>query len=159
MSVIIQGDQLREIALGRYLQGQTADITTNGAKTYTVFDVAGGEVLITAFWGKVTTALTVADGVNLQMNPTTGDTQVIVTSTDLGTTDTAVGSVIGMDHGTTAANKFLRGGQVMLNAVVSTGTVESVVTGTGPDGVVQWFCCWIPLTKGATLVASAVAPA
>lgn len=158
MANFIQGSQLRTLNLGRYVQGQTSDITTNGAKTYSVFTVVGGEVLITGLWAKATTSLTVADSVNLQSVPTTGNTAVLVTATDLGTTDTTAGTVIGLDQGTTAVSKFLVGGRIDLNAVVSTGSVNSVVTGTGPDGVLQWFCTYIPLTDGATLVASTVAP-
>lgn len=124
------------------------------ADTRTIFTVAGGEVLITALWGKVTTAITVADTVALQCNPTTGDTITIVTATDLGTTDTAVGTVIGLDQGTTAASKFLRGGRVDLNAVVTTGDIEQVTTGTSPDGAITWYCTYVPLTEGATLIAS-----
>lgn len=159
MSVIIQGTQLRALNLGQYLQGQTADITTNGAKTYSVWDVTGGELLIVALWGKATTSLTVADGVNMQLVPTSGNTMVIVTSTDLGTTDTTAGSAVGLTRGTAAASAFLVGGTAMLGAVVTTGSIKSVVTGTGPDGVMQWFCCWVPLTPGASLAASTTAPA
>ena len=155
----LTGNTIRLTDLGRYVQGQTADITTNGAKTYSVWTVAGGEVLITALWGKVTTSLTVADGVNMQLVPTAGNTAVIVTSTDLGTTDTVAGSVVGLTRGTSAASAFLVGGTALLGAVVTTGSIKSVVTGTGPDGVVQWFCTYIPLTSGATVVASTVAPA
>lgn len=158
MANFIQGTQLRTMDLGRYVQGQTADITTNGAKTYSVFTVAGGEVLITALWGKATTSLTVADTVNMQLVPTAGNTMTLVTATDLGTTDTVTGSVVGLTRGTSAASAFLVGGTALLGALVTTGSVKSVVTGTSPDGVMQWFCTYVPLTAGATLVASTVAP-
>lgn len=158
MANFIQGNTIRTTALGRYVQGQTADITTNGAKTYSLWTVAGGEVQITALWGKVTTSLTVADTVNVQLVPTAGNTMTLVTATDLGTTDTVAGSVVGLTRGTSAASAFLVGGTALLGAVVTTGSVKSVVTGTSPDGVVQWFCNYIPLTSGATLVASTVAP-
>lgn len=160
MANFIQGSQLRTLNLGRYVKGQTADVTTNANKTYTLFDVAGGEVLITALWGKVTTAITVADTINLQTNPTTGDTVVVATATDLGTTDTAAGSTIGVSASALVpATALAKGGQALQNLVVTTGTVESVVTGTAPDGVIEWYCTYVPLTDGATLVASTVAPA
>lgn len=159
MANFIQGKQLRTIDLGRYVQGQTADITTNGAKTYSVFTVAGGEVLITSLWGKATTSLTVADTVNMQLVPTAGNTATLVTATDLGTTDTVAGSVVGLTRGTSAASAFLIGGTALLGAVVTTGSINSVVTGSSPDGVIAWYCTYVPLTSGATLVASAVAPA
>lgn len=158
MASFVQGYQLRTLQLGTKVAGQKQDITTNGAKTYSIFTVAGGSVLLTALWGEVTTSLTVADGVNMQLVPTAGNTMTIVTSTDLGTTDTVTGSVIGLTRGTTAASAFLIGGTALLECTLTTGSVKSVVTGTGPDGVVNWFCCYVPLTDGATIVASTVAP-
>jgi hypothetical protein len=152
VSTIIAGDQLRDIGLGRYASKASGAIT--GDPTITVFNVTGGDVLITGLWLKVTTAIAAAGGtLAVQGNPTTGDTQVIVTATDLGTTDTAVGSVVGLDQGTTAATKFLRGGRINLNAVVTTGTVE-LVGASSVDGAVTVNATWIPLTSGATLAAA-----
>ncbi|MGW5467691.1 hypothetical protein [Streptomyces chartreusis] len=129
------------------------------ADTRTVFTVAGGEVLITALWGVVTTAITVANTVKLQANPTTGDTADIVTATDIGTTDTAAGTVLGFlidpdDTTATAPDIVKGGGQVLTGLVVTTGDIEQVTTGTNPDGAVTWYATWVPLTDGATLVAS-----
>lgn len=157
MSVIIQGTELREISLGRYVQGKTSTIGAGGG-TFQLFTVAGGEVLITALWGKVTTAITLAtEGVAIQTDPTTGDTVVVAAgSTDLGTTDTAAGTILGVDgDGSSAA--VIKGGKPLMNLVVSTGEIEATVadvTGT-EDGVIEWYCTWVPLTPGATVVASA----
>lgn len=154
MSTIIQGTQLREISLGRYLQGKTS--TLAGAATHQLFTVAGGEVLITALWGKCTTAMAGANTVNLQTDPTTGDTVVIATATDLGTTDTAAGTTIGVTANTLIpATNLVKGGVAIRDLVVTTGEIESVVTGAGADGVVEWYCTWVPLTAGATVVAAA----
>ena len=117
-----------------------------------VFTVAGGEVLITSVWLKVTTAITAASTVALQQNPTTGDTQTLVTATDLGTTDTAAGSIVGLDQGTTAASSFLRGGRHDINWVITTGQVELLPASA--NGAVTIGCTWVPLTDGATLVAA-----
>lgn len=155
MSTLIKGDELRSIALGRFAAGKQQDIGTGGAATYQLFTVAGGQVLITALWGVVSTAVTVANTVNLQTDPTTGDTVVVVTATDLGTTDTAAGTTIGViDDDTDATVDFGKGGYALRNLVVTTGEIESVVTGTSPDGVIDWYACWVPLTDGATLVAA-----
>lgn len=168
MSTLIQGIQLRNLNLGEYVQGQSQNITTSGAATYGLFEVTGGEVLITALWGKVTTAITVANTVNMQTNPTTGTTSVIVEATDIGTTDTAAGTIVGftgsIDDPATGAGavfegKIELGGHVMSGLVVTTGQIESVVTGTGPDGVIAWYCMWVPLTPGATVTASTQAAA
>jgi len=157
MSVILQGDQLREIALGR---GPVSKLTTlSGAAVHQLYTVAGGRVLITALWGVTTTAMAGANTVNLQTDPTTGDTVVIVTATDLGTTDTAAGTTIGTVGVTTdtAANTIIykKGGFPLMNLIVTTGEVEADVTGAGADGAITWYCTWIPLTSGATLVAAA----
>lgn len=167
MSTIIQGDQLRSLVLGNYVQGQTQNITTSGAATYGLFEITGGEVLITALWGKVSTAVTVANTVNMQSNPTAGDTKVLVEATDIGTTDTAVGTIVGFTdsiddpatNGATFEGKIELGGRAYRNLVGTTGQIESVVTGTNPDGVITWYCTWVPLTVGAKVIASTQAAA
>jgi hypothetical protein len=153
MSVTNEGAAFRKGILGN---GPVSKATgaISGNPTTALFTVAGGEVLITGLWGKVTTALSTDGGTYaIQANPDTGDTQTIVTATDLGTTDTAVGSLIGLDHGTTAANKFLRGGHVALNAVATTGSIE-FVGASSANGAVTFYVTWVPLTDGATLVAA-----
>jgi hypothetical protein len=117
--------------------------------TPSLFTVAGGEVLITALWAKVTTAITVANTVTIQANPATGDTSAIVAG-DLGTTDTAAGTVLGWEPDSAA---FVRNGPPA-SAVVSTGTVEIDSNGTNVDGAMTVYCTWVPLTDGATLVAA-----
>jgi hypothetical protein len=153
MSTIIQGNELRAIALGRGPVSKASG-AISGNPTINAFTVAGGDVLITGLWLKVTTAITTDGGtLAVQNDPSTGDTVTIVTATDLGTTDTAAGTVVGLDQGTTAASKFLRGGRVNLNAVVTTGTVD-LVGAASVNGAVTVYVTWIPLTDGATLVAA-----
>jgi hypothetical protein len=117
--------------------------------TPSLFTIAGGEVLITALWVKVTTAVTVANTVTIQANPTTGDTSAIVAG-DIGGTDTAAGTVLGWEPDSAA---FVRNGPPV-SAVVSTGTVEIDSNGTNVDGALTVYCTWVPLTTGATLVAA-----
>jgi hypothetical protein len=125
-----------------------------GNPTTALFTVAGGDVLITHLWAEVETALSTDSGTYaVQANPTTGDTQTIVTATDLGTTDTAVGSMVGLTRGTTAASAFLRGGTSALGAVVTTGQVEFVGAASA-NGSLLFKCRWLPLEVGATLVAA-----
>lgn len=153
MSVIVNGNEVRAISLGRGPVSKSTG-TITGNPTTPLFTIAGGEVLITSLYGKVTTALSTDSGTYaLQQNPTTGDTQTIVTATDLGTSDTAVGSVIGLDQGTTAASKFLRGGRSDLNVVVTTGQIEFVGAASA-NGAITFYVTWVPITDGATLVAA-----
>lgn len=152
MSVLLNGTELRTIALGRAASKATGAITGN--PTTALFTIAGGEVLVTSLYAKVTTALSTDSGTYaIQQNPTTGDTQTLVTATDLGTSDTAVGSVVGLTHGTTAAPAFLRGGSAELGAVVTTGQIEFVGAASA-NGALTVYVTWVPLSDGATLVAA-----
>jgi hypothetical protein len=142
--------QLRKTVLGNVA---TKSSGTLASSAIPVFTIAGGEVMITSVWLKVTTSLTTDAGtINLQLNPTTGGTYVLVTATDLATTDTTAGSIIGLDQGTTAASSYLRGGRHDVMWVVTTGQVE--ILPASANGVVTIGVTWVPLTNGATLVAA-----
>ncbi len=153
MSIIIQGDQLRSLVLGSSPVSKASG-AISGNPTLNVFTVTGGEVMITGLWLKVTTSITTDTGTLAVNNvPTAGSTMTLVTATDLGTTDTVAGSVVGLDRGTTAASKFLVGGRVDLNTVVTTGVVN-LIGASGVNGAVTINATWVPLTAGATLTAS-----
>jgi hypothetical protein len=153
MTTMIQGSQLRNLVLGNAPVSKASGAIT-GDPTISLFTVAGGEVLITALWLKVTTAIAAAGGtLALQTNPTTGDTVVVVAATDLGTTDSAVGTLIGVVDESTTTPDFRKGGRPLTNLAVTTGTVE-LVGASSVDGAVTAYCTWVPLTDGATLVAS-----
>ena len=159
MATMVPGKQQRNLLLGSAPVSSPSGAFA--ADTRTIFTVAGGEVLVTALWGVVTTAITVANTVALQTNPTTGDTKVFVEATDIGTTDTAAGTVVGFNlstddpatNGATFEEKIELGGHALRNLVVTTGDIEQVTTGTNPDGAITWYATWVPLTDGATLVA------
>lgn len=128
---------------------------TLAATTVPLFTIAGGEVLITSLFGKVTTAITVANSYKLQMNPTTGDTQDLCAATDIGTTDTAAGTLLTFGLSTTTAPPKLMSvgyGRVLDMVPLPIGQIEHVSAGT--DGVITWYVTWIPLVTGATLVAA-----
>ena len=158
MSVLIQGNQVRAISLGIKVSKSTG---TLAATTVPLFTIAGGLVLVTSLVGRVTTAITVANSYKLQHNPTLGTTVDLCTAADLGTTDTAAGTVVGFNNsiddpattGATFEKKIELGGHLLRDLVVTTGDIEMVVTGTNPDGAITWYATWVPLTDGATLVA------
>jgi hypothetical protein len=157
MSSILQGVQMRNLVLGSAPVLKSTG--TLAATTISLFTIAGGEVLVTGLWGKVTTAITVANSYKLQLNPTTGDTGDLCAATDIGTNDSAAGSLLTFSLATTTAPPKLIAGSASgggycgpLRAVVTTGDIESVSAGT--DGVISWYCTWVPLTEGATLVAA-----
>ena len=154
MTALIGGTELRDIGLGRYVVGKLA--TLSGAAVHQLFTVAGGEVLITALWGVCTVEMAGANTLNIQTDPTTGDSVVVVTATDLGTTNTAAGTTIGfVDDDTDATVDFKKGGYALRDLVVTTGEIEMDVVGAGADGAIQFYCTYVPLTPGASVVASA----
>lgn len=161
MSVIIQGTQLRDIGLGVYVQGKRSTFGAGGG-THQLFTVAGGEVLVTALWGKTTTAISLAaQKITLVSDPTTGTTtNLSEISGDIGTTDTAVGDLITgrIDaDGTTNLPIPSVGPGLPFSFVISTGEIELLVSDeTGTEaGAVDWYLTYVPLTPGATVVASA----
>lgn len=157
MSVYADPDAYRKALLGPNLISKSTG--TLAATTVAIFTIAVGEVLITALWGKVTTAITVANSYKLQFNPTTGDTGDLCAATDIGTNDSAAGSLLTFSLATTTAPPKLIAGSASgggycgpLSAVVSIGQIESVSAGT--DGVITWYLTYVPLTTGATVVAA-----
>ena len=130
-------------------------ITLAGAAVHQIFTVAGGDVLITALWLKCTTEMAGANTLNLQVDPTTGDTVVVVAATDLGTTNTAAGTLVGVVDESTTTPDYRKGGRILTGLPVPIGEVEIDCVGAGADGAVTVYATWIPLTDGATLVAAA----
>lgn len=151
MSVIVQGTQLRDIALGRRATKSTG---TLAATTVPLFTITG-QVLLTSMYGLVTTSITVANSYKLQLNPTTGDTQDLCAATDIGTTDTLAGDILQFGLATTTAPPKLISvgyGTARLDSALTAGQIESVSAGT--DGVITWCVTWVPLSDDGALVAA-----
>jgi hypothetical protein len=148
----------RKAVLGNFTQGQTSTITADG--TYQLFTVTGGRVLITGLYGVVTTAISDAgEDLNIVMDPTTGDTVQLTQDNDLGTTDTAAGTVLAFTYdqdGATNTPMCTKGAGQPLSFIATTGEIElSVTAGTGSeDGVVDWYCTWVPYDTGAAVTAA-----
>jgi hypothetical protein len=153
MSVLEDATAYRKIQLG--LGYASKSTGTLAATTVDLFVIAGGEILITSLYGKVTTAVTVANSYKLQAAPTTGATQDICTAVDIGTTDTIAGTLLTFGLATTTAPPALMStkyGRVLDMVPVTTGKIQSVSAGT--DGAITWYVTWVPITVGATLVAA-----
>ena len=151
MTAMISGSQLRTVLLGTRVSKATGPLA---AETKTLFNVTGGKVLITSIVGEVTTTITVANSYKLQANPTTGTTGDIVAATDIGTTDTPAGTLLGFD-GVEASSIQQSPGVVpalMRPIVVNTGTIEHVSAGT--DGAITWVLTYVPLDDGAAVAAA-----
>jgi hypothetical protein len=153
MSVLNNASAFRNAILGGAPVSKATG--TLAATTVALFTVAGGEVMLTSLYGKVTTSITVANSYKLQFNPTTGDTQDLCAATDIGTTDTLAGDILQFSLPTTTAPAKLISvgyGTALLNSVLTVGQIEHVSAGT--DGAITWYATWIPMTDGATLVAA-----
>lgn len=151
MTTMIQGSQVRSLLFGVRVEKSTG---TLAATTIPLFTVAGGMVLVTSIVGKVTTAITVANSYKLQHNPTTGTTKDLCAATDIGTTDTPAGNLLGF-QGLTGDSILTGPGAVPTikqPIVLTEGQIESVSAGT--DGVILWVVTYVPLDNGASLVAA-----
>lgn len=163
MSVWTDPNGLRATVVG-YAISKTYTLAT---ETATLFNVSG-LVLVTGIVGKVTTAMTVANTVKLQANPTTGTSSDLCAATDLGTTDTPAGDLITLSGEPTAAPRvgigavqvggtakvgtdFLGGGGQWY---IAAGTIQQVTTGTGPDGVIVWTVTYVPIETDAAVTAA-----
>lgn len=149
MTTFIQGTQLRDLTFGRAPISKSTG--TLAATTVQLFTVSGGMVAITSLIGLVGTTISVANSYKLQIDPTAGDTADIVAATDIGTTDTVAGTVIGFDGA--PASSIVKGAQGLKNPIiVPAGEIESVSAGT--DGEITWYCTWVPYEDGGLLVAA-----
>lgn len=140
-------------------------------ETKVLFNVTG-LVLVTGIVGQVTTAITVANTVKLQANPTTGTTSDLCAATDLGTTDTPAGNLISItgapaevaltgigavqrfpvtEAQPTAVTTVMTGGAQGI--YVAAGTIEQV-TATGADGGITWYVSYVPIALGAAVTAA-----
>lgn len=150
MSVYNEAAAFTKSAFGRTVSKSTG---TLAATTISLFTVSG-YCIITSIVGVVGTAITVANSYKLQHNPTTGTTGDIVAATDIGTTDTPAGTLLGFD-GIEASSIQQSPGVVPLlqrPVAVSPGVIESVSAGT--DGEITWYITYVPLSDGASIVAA-----
>lgn len=151
MTAIISGSQLRTLLFGTVVSKAYTPLVV---ETKTLFTVSG-KVLLTSIVGEVTTAITVANTVKLQANPTTGVTGDLCAATDLGTTDTPAGDLVSFQGLKGDSIVFGVGSTPTLKQpiVVAAGTIEQV-TATGADGGITWTLTYVPLDDGATVTAA-----
>lgn len=138
----------RELTTGILVTKATGTLT---AATVPLFTIAGGLVIVTSMVGRVTTAVTAANAYKLQHNPTAGTTVDLCASTDIGTTDTALGEIL-VVAGPKATGLVVGALNTNLKAIMDTGQIEHVSAGT--DGAITWYLTYVPLNTGATVVAA-----
>ena len=142
---------MRSLVLGSRVEKATG---TLAAATSALFTVSGGKVLVTSIVGEVTTAITVANSYKLQHNPTTGTTKDLCAATDIGTTDTPAGNLLGF-QGLTGDSILTGPGAaptIKQPLVLTAGSIEQVSAGT--DGAITWVLTYVPLDDGASVTAA-----
>lgn len=154
MSVIIQGDEIRSIALGIKVDRATAALpqTTDDA----LFTITGGRVVIKALVGEVTTVIqTQANNTKLKFNPTaTGADQDLCAVLDISAD--AVGELytISGTVGDAMRSDLLIGNGVLQDPLVlSEGDIELDCAASN-TGSVSWTLVYVPLDDGASVAAA-----
>lgn len=157
MSVYNDGAAFRKSAFGILVSKAYTPLAVETKNLFTV----SGLVTVTAIFGVVTTAITVAGTSKLTFDPSLASavTQDLVTATDLGTTDTAVGSLLSFDGIRASSIQYVGaaggGGVPMLQRPLTfpAGTLQQI-NATGADGGITWYLTYVPMADGATIVAA-----
>lgn len=152
MTTVVSSTSLRLVDLGRYVATSSYSLAV---ETKTLFTITG-LVAVTSLVGVVGTAITVANTVKLQANPTTGATGDLCAATDIGTTDTPAGdllSITGVPGDSLQRNVGYAQGFKQLPLIVNAGTIEQV-TATGADGAVTWYLTYVPYSSDGSVVAA-----
>lgn len=148
MGILTPGVGLRAWQFGVKAEKSTG---TLAATTIGLFTVTG-KVVVTSIVGEVTTAVTVANSYKLQHNPAVGTTADLFAATDIGTTDTPAGSLLGFTGVASDSLVGLPGRTATLARplILTAGVIESVSAGT--DGVINWILTYIPLDDDGKVV-------
>jgi hypothetical protein len=121
-----------------------------------LFTVAGGRVLITRFFGEVTTGIAATDPVlSMTTTPTTGSAVVIASTVDSKSAE--IGGFLSIEGDGSAIVLSVAGAilgtAVPCNCVVAIGSI-SLIAGDDQAGSVKWTLCYFPLDEGATVTAA-----
>lgn len=159
MAVLIQGDQLRTILLGRQVDRPTATLPQSTDQA--IFSVTGGRVLLTSLVGQVTTAIGAGTTPDLKIkyNPTaTGSDFDLCTAVSIASD--AVGQAYYIAGNVASVGALLVGGAVgQANPVFSqpllvpAGDIE-IDMDESVTGSVRWTVTYIPYDNGASVAAA-----
>lgn len=145
-------DVMADLQLGVFVGRAAASLA---AALTPIFTVAGGAVLLTAIWGKITVA-SGANNVHLEATPTTG-TGAIPLCANLDINPALVGdyltcSLLGTDamtYNASTTGLYLGSGK---GQIIPIGTID--YHAAAADGAVAWTICYIPLEAGAYVSAT-----
>lgn len=163
MTVVNEAQAYTKAVLGQVVSKAYTPLVVETKVLFTVT----GLCLVTSMVGKVTTAITVANTVKLQANPTTGTTSDLFAATDIGTTDTPAGDLISFSGaptggpilgiGAVSAFPISKVSSDFLGAAngfyIDAGAIEQV-TATGADGGITWYLTYVPIAPDAAISAA-----
>lgn len=155
MSSGIPGRQQRRLVYGSKAENASAQTVPQNA-TATIFTVAGGRVLITGLYGKVTTLISgTTPAAKIVSTPTVGTAVDVSSATAI--TGKEVGALIGL-AGTvgTALNVQNAGAGAALPSavVIPAGTIGVNVSAADAAGAILWTLTYVPLDDGAAVTAA-----
>jgi hypothetical protein len=145
-------DVISDIQLGICVERAAA--ATAGALT-PMFNIIGGPVLMTAFYGKVTVEAVGATTIVIAATPTVGATVPVSASLDVD--PAVVGSYLTITGLASDAMKYnaTAGGLGMFlykGIIIPVGTLD--YTGGAASGSIAWTMFYVPLTTGAYVTAT-----
>ncbi|KPJ64874.1 hypothetical protein AMK68_00120 [candidate division KD3-62 bacterium DG_56] len=154
MTVILDADSIRACTQGTIVQRDTATLpqSTDGA----LFTITGGQILLLALWGEVTTVIeTKANNTKIKFNPTaTGaDTDLCAA---LNITGKAVGTIFSI---TGTVSDALQSGLLCGNVILakplllSEGDIE-LDCAASSTGSVAWNIIYVALDSEGTVAAA-----
>lgn len=150
MSVLIQGPQIRQIALGQKVDKATAALPQTAAGT--LYTVTGGRILLTGIVGEVTTVIqTQANNTKLKSVPTVGTTVDLCAVLDISAKE--VGTLFGITGLFSDALVGANAGAGVLPrnpVVVPIGTIKLDCAASN-TGSVKWSLTYVALDDGATV--------
>lgn len=159
MSTIIQGTQLREIALGRKVNKASEILPASGLQT--LFTVSGGRVLVTSLIGEVTVVFDgTANSLNVVHDPTVGavgdlNAATVCTSDAAGTLYTVTGvqaALMGTqkEGGTEVPTHVVAVGP-FTPFILPAGVTQLQTTATDTTGATKWSMTYVPYDDGASV--------
>ena len=156
MTTVTNNTQLRQLALGRFVQN-AAGVTVPQNATTTIFTVAGGRILVTSLTGVVKTVIGgTTPALKLIATPTTGTANDMCAA--LTITSFEVGAQFGLPGPVgSALNGQNKSGSVAGQTapqIVAIGTVGMNVSASDATGAIQWSLTYVPLDTAATVTAA-----
>lgn len=160
MTAMIQGDQIRSIALGIKVDKATGTVVTG---TTTLFTIAGGRILLTSLVGRVTTAIgATVTTAKITYNPTAAGTSydmctaVAITSDAVEQTYTlALAGVAGTPGALVVAGDVGLAQPIVTNPyLIQAGTLEQIFSADPVGGAITWSLTYVPYDNGASVVAA-----